>query len=36
MRRFPFALIYRIDTGVLRVIALSHRRQKPGYWRGRA
>jgi toxin ParE1/3/4 len=35
MRRFPFALIYRIDADVLRVIALSHRRQRPGYWRGR-
>ena len=36
MRRFPFALIYRIDADLLRVIALSHRRQRPGYWRDRA
>jgi hypothetical protein len=35
MRRFPFAFIYRVDGDVLRVIALSHRRQRPGYWRGR-
>jgi len=35
MRRFPFAIIYRVDGDVLRVIALSHRRQRPGYWRGR-
>jgi plasmid stabilization system protein ParE len=35
MRRFPFALIYRVDGDVLRIIALSHRRQRPGYWRGR-
>lgn len=36
MRRFPFAFIYRVDGDVLRVIAVSHRRQRPGYWRGRA
>jgi hypothetical protein len=35
MRRFPFAFIYRVDADVLRIIALSHRRQRPGYWRGR-
>lgn len=35
MRRFPFAFIYRVDGDRLRVIALSHRRQRPGYWRGR-
>jgi hypothetical protein len=35
LRRFPFALIYHLDGEVLHIIAVSHRRQKPGYWRGR-
>jgi hypothetical protein len=35
LRRFPFALVYRSDGDVLYVIALSHRRQRPGYWQGR-
>jgi hypothetical protein len=35
MHRFPFAFIYRIDGVLLRIIAVSHRRQRPGYWRGR-
>jgi hypothetical protein len=36
MRRFPFAFIYRVDGELLRIIALAHRRQRPGYWQGRA
>ena len=35
IRRFPFAFMYRVDGDVLRIIAVSHRRLKPGYWRGR-
>lgn len=33
--RFPHALIYRVDAEPLRVIAVMHHRQRPGYWRGR-
>lgn len=32
LRRFPFALIYRIDGDRLRIIAIAHRRRRPGYW----
>lgn len=35
LRRFPFGLIYRVDGDRLRIVAVSHRRQRPGYWRGR-
>jgi plasmid stabilization system protein ParE len=35
LRKFPFGLIYRVDGSVLRVIAVAHRRQRPGYWRTR-
>jgi plasmid stabilization system protein ParE len=33
--RFPFAVIYRASGDTLRILAVAHRRQKPGYWRGR-
>lgn len=32
LRRFPFALIYRIDGNELRILAVAHRRRRPGYW----
>jgi plasmid stabilization system protein ParE len=35
LRRFPFGLIYRVESDTLRILALAHRRQRPGYWRGR-
>jgi len=36
LRRFPLALIYDVDGEALRIVAIAHRRQRPGYWRGRA
>jgi plasmid stabilization system protein ParE len=35
LRKFPFGLIFRVDGELLTIIAVAHRRQKPGYWRGR-
>ena len=35
LKRFPFALIYRAEGDTLRILAVSHRRQRPGYWRTR-
>ena len=32
LRGFPFALVYRIDGDVLRVVAFAHARKRPGYW----
>jgi plasmid stabilization system protein ParE len=32
LRRFPFALIYRVDGGRLRILAVAHGRRRPGYW----
>ncbi len=35
LRRFPFQLVYVIEsTGVL-VLAVAHGRRRPGYWRRR-
>ena len=35
LQRFPFAVVYRVAGDTLRVLAIAHRRQRPGYWRGR-
>jgi len=35
LRRFPFALVYRVDKDRLRVLAVAHRRRRPGYWNQR-
>jgi hypothetical protein len=35
LRRFPFALIYRIDIVGLVVVAVAHTKRQPDYWRGR-
>ena len=32
LRRFPYALIFRRDGEIIRVVAVAHRRRKPGYW----
>jgi hypothetical protein len=34
-RRFPFAVVYREDGGVIWVHAVMHLRRRPGYWKGR-
>ncbi len=35
VRRFPFAVLYEIDTDSILVIAVAHQRREPGYWVGR-
>lgn len=32
LQRFPYALIFRRDQDIIRVVAVAHRRRKPGYW----
>ncbi len=36
MRRFPFALIYRVDVSEVTIVAVAHHRRRPGYWRSRS
>ena len=33
--RFPFSLIYRLPSDSVRVLAVMHHRQRPGYWQDR-
>jgi len=35
LRRYPYGLIYRFDGVSVRVVAVPHDRQLPGYWIGR-
>lgn len=36
LRRYPYGLVYRVDGDQVRVVAVPHNRQLPGYWAGRA
>jgi toxin ParE1/3/4 len=35
LRRFPYVLIFRRDEGIIRVVAVAHRRRRPRYWKPR-
>jgi len=35
LQRFPFTLIYAIESGRVWIMAVAHQHQRPGYWRER-
>ena len=35
LRRFPFAIIYRVDEDRVEIVAVAHGRRRPGYWKHR-
>ena len=35
LRRFPFAVVYRLSGDMVQVVAVTHGRRKPGYWKTR-
>lgn len=35
MRRFPFAIYYRVSGDELRILVVRHHRRHPDYWRHR-
>jgi toxin ParE1/3/4 len=35
LQRFSFNLVYRIRDGETVVVAVAHKRRRPGYWRSR-
>ena len=35
LKRFPYAVVYWLDGGTLRIIAIMHLHREPGYWHGR-
>jgi len=32
LRRFPFAIVYRIHGAVIQIVAVAHKRRRPEYW----
>ena len=35
LRRFPFVVFYRVLGAQVQVVAVAHKRKRPGYWRSR-
>ena len=35
LRRFPYSAIYQVTPEELRIVAVAHHRQRPGYWGNR-
>lgn len=35
VRRFPFSLLYRIESDEVLIVAVAHVRRRPGFWRRR-
>lgn len=33
--RFPYSLIYAVETGRIRIMAVAHHKRRPEYWRYR-
>ena len=35
VRRFPYNVIYRHESGQIFILAVAHQRRRPGYWKER-
>ncbi len=35
VRRFPYSLLYVVETGRIVVVAVAHQKRRPGYWKYR-
>lgn len=35
LRRFPFSVVYRVETARILIVAVAHGRRRPGYWKHR-
>ena len=35
LRRYPFAVIYRVESQHILIVAVAHAHRRPGYWRSR-
>ncbi|MGC1273189.1 MAG: type II toxin-antitoxin system RelE/ParE family toxin [Planctomycetaceae bacterium] len=36
VRRFPYSVVYQVQTHCVYVVAVAHGSRLPGYWQGRA
>jgi toxin ParE1/3/4 len=32
---YPYSIVYFVEEGVIRVVAIAHDKRRPGYWRKR-
>jgi len=35
LKRFPFGLIYRVESEKIFILAVAHLKRRPAYWQGR-
>ena len=35
LRRYPYSVIYRVESGDVLVVAVAHARRSPSFWQGR-
>jgi plasmid stabilization system protein ParE len=35
LHKFPFSLIYAVDTEEIVIVAIAHQKRQPDYWKGR-
>ena len=35
LRRYPFGVVYRVESQRILIVAVAHGRRRPGYWRDR-
>ena len=35
LRRYPFSIIYRVETHRILILAVAHAQRRPGYWKPR-
>ncbi|WP_166442857.1 type II toxin-antitoxin system RelE/ParE family toxin [Phragmitibacter flavus] len=35
LRRFPYAIVYLLNSDTIRIVAMMHLHKQPGYWRKR-
>lgn len=35
VRRFPYSVMYSIQTDTIRILAIANQKRRPFYWRGR-
>jgi plasmid stabilization system protein ParE len=35
LRRFPFSVVYRVESDRIVIVAIAHGQRRPGYWRSR-
>lgn len=35
-KRFPYMIVFKVRGALVRILAVAHQRQEPGYWSGRS